>query len=167
FDAFAIEGDHMEVITREYADTIPSHLTSQLGVAPTGRRFAAVVMGAATHAVGLPDIPSPYQHLEQVVFTHRIREPEKNLRFTDEDPIVVIREMKQQDGADIWLCGGGSLAGQLIDEIDRLVLKRQPVLLGDGIPLFAPGTYDPARFDHVSSRDFDSGVSFVEQVRRR
>src|SRR5699024_10660865 len=87
FDAFAIEGDHMEVITREYADTIPSHLTSQLGVAPTGRRFAAVVMGAATHAVGLPDIPSPYQHLEQVVFTHRIREPEKNLRFTDEDPI--------------------------------------------------------------------------------
>lgn len=167
FDAFPVEGDHMDRILEEYADTVPTHLARQLGTEPDGHRFDAVVMGANTHAIGLPDHPSPYQHLEQVVFTHRRLEPAENLRSTAADPVEVVTEMKQQDGADIWLCGGGNLAAQLRSEIDRIVLKRNPVQFGDGIPLFAPGDYAPVPFDRVSSRDFDSGVSLVEYVRRR
>jgi hypothetical protein len=53
----------------------------------------------------------------------------------------------------------------LIGEIDRLVLKRQPLLFGDGISLFAPGTYAPGRFERVSNREFETGVSFTEYVR--
>ena len=36
----------------------------------------------------------------------------------------------------IWLCGGATLAGQLVDEIDELVIKRYPVVLGSGVALF-------------------------------
>ena len=47
------------------------------------------------------------------------------------------------------------------------MLKRQPLLFGSGVPLFAPGTYAPELFDHVRTRTFDSGVALTEYVRRR
>jgi dihydrofolate reductase len=166
-DAFLYDGDHMDGINEEFADAIPTDIAARLGIAQTGDRFGAVVMGANTHAMGLPDMPSPYRHLEQVVFTHRELEPGENLTVTDADPVEVVRELKRQEGADIWLCGGGQLAAALYEEIDRLVLKRQPLLFGAGIPLFAPGPYSPGRFDLVSSRVFDSGVTFTQYVRRR
>ena len=45
--------------------------------------------------------------------------------------------LKQEDGGGIYLAGGGNLAGQLIDEIDELVVKVYPLVLGEGIPMFA------------------------------
>jgi dihydrofolate reductase len=38
------------------------------------------------------------------------------------------------------LCGGARLAGALYDEIDELVLKVNPVVLGTGTPLFRGAT---------------------------
>lgn len=148
FDAFLVEGDHLAGINAEFGDTIPTDIAAHLGIDQSGGRFSTVLMGAATHAVGLPDMPSPYRHLEQVVFTHRELEPAENLTTTDANPVEVVRELKQRG------------------EIDRLVLKRQPFLFGSGIPLFAPGDYAPVRFDHVRTRDFDSGVALTEYVRR-
>lgn len=167
FDAFLVEGDHMEGINVEFADTIPTDIAAHLGIDQSGGRFDTVLMGANTHAVGLPDMPSPYRHLSQIVFTHRQLPEAENLRVTDEDPAAVVQELKQQEGRDIWLCGGGRLATQLRGEIDRLVLKRQPLLFGAGIPLFAPGEYAPEQFEHVRTRTFESGVSLAEFVRRR
>lgn len=172
FDAFSAESDLLTTIIQDYPDTIPTHLGPQLAVEPAARRFGSVVMGANTYAVGLPEVTSPYQHLEQVVFTHRELAPGKNLRATGEDPVSVVRAMKRRSdseggGADIWLCGGGNLASQLRGEIDRLILKRQPLLLGRGIPLFAPGDYEPLRFERVSARDLASGVSIEEHLPRR
>ena len=167
FDAFLVEGDHMEGINEEFADTIPTDIAAHLGIDQGGGRFDTVLMGANTHAMGLPAMPSPYRHLEQIVFTNRPLEPAENLRVTAEDPVAVVQELKQQDGKDIWLCGGGQLASRLRGEIDRLVLKRQPLLFGAGIPLFAPGEYAPERFDHVRTRTFETGVSLTEFARRR
>jgi len=167
FDAFLVEGDHLAGLNAEFGDTIPTDIAAHLDIDQSGGRFSTVLMGAATHAVGLPDMPSPYRHLEQVVFTHRELEPAENLTTTDANPVEVVRELKQQSDAegDIWLCGGADLASQLRGEIDRLVLKRQPLLFGSGIPLFAPGDYAPVRFDHVRTRDFASGVALTEYVR--
>jgi dihydrofolate reductase len=41
--------------------------------------------------------------------------------------------------------------------IQRLVLTRIPVLLGDGIPLFGPLRHD-VRLKHVGTRAFPSGM---------
>lgn len=167
FDAFLDEGDHMAVLLEEFADAIPTDIAAHLGIDRSRGRFSTVLMGANTHAVGLPEMPSPYRHLEQVVFAHRVLPPAENLTVTDADPAGLVREMKQQPGADIWLCGGGQLATQLRGEIDRLVLKRQPLLLGAGIPLFAPGGYAPLRWDHERTRSFESGVTLEEYTARR
>ncbi len=82
-------------------------------------------------------------------------------------PVDVVRRLKSQPGKAIWLCGGGQLATQLAGEIDRLVLKRSPLLFGDGIPLFAPGgAYQPSAFSEVSTTAFGSGVVISEYVRQ-
>lgn len=166
FDAFLVEGDHMEGINEEFADTIPTDIAAHLGIDQSGGRFDTVLMGANTHAIGLPDTPSPYRHLEQIVFTHQQRPEAENLRVTDEDPVAVVQELKRREGGDIWLCGGGRLATRLRGEIDRLVVKRQPLLFGAGIPLFAPDEYAPVQFAHVRTRTFESGVSLTEFARR-
>lgn len=164
FDAFPVEGDHMNYILSEYADAIPTDIAAQLGVQQQRTRFGTVLMGADTYAAGLPMMPSPYRHLEQIVFTHRgVEAPD--VTALDADPVEVVRDLKTQEGADIWLCGGGRLAGALRGEIDRLVLKRNPVAFGAGIPLFDRVSYDPVPFERIGALDFESGVSVVEYVR--
>jgi dihydrofolate reductase len=56
------------------------------------------------------------------------------------DPVALVRMMKQREGLGIWLAGGGTLAAALRDEIDELVIKRNPIVTGSGIALFQ-GTF--------------------------
>ena len=171
FDAFPVEGDHMVAQVERFPDAIPTVIADAMGIEQTGT-FDAVVMGWNTYAVGLPaGMTSPYQHLEQVVFSRTRSESDipgehPNLTVTDEDPVDVVRRFKSQPGKSIWLCGGGQVATQLAGEIDRLVLKRSPLLFGNGIPLFAPGAYQPSAFKEVSTTAFGSGVVISEYVRR-
>lgn len=165
FDAFPFEGDHIQYLFEQYPDTIPTSIAAQLGIVQPGTRFGTVLMGANTYAVG--QVESPYSHLEQIVFTSKPHAPASNLIFSDADPVETVRRLKQQPGADIWLCGGGNLASQLIDEIDRLVIKRNPIFLGDGIPLFGRTSYDPKSFALVDHRVFQSGVAISDFVRER
>lgn len=164
---FLYEGDHMDAQFAEFPDAVPTAGAAQLGLDPHIGRFSTVLMGANTHGVGLPGAPNPYSHLEQIVFTHRDLPEAENLRVTAEDPVEVVRELRHRGGKDIWLCGGAQLATQLRGEIDRLILKRQPLLFGNGVPLFAPGDYAPMRLDLVRTQNFASGVSVMEYLVRR
>ncbi|HWU28446.1 MAG TPA: dihydrofolate reductase family protein [Microbacterium sp.] len=167
FDRFLAEGDHMDVIGEKYRGTVPTVLADRAGVPADGSPFDTVVMGWNTYAVGLPMLPDPYSHLRQVVFTRSPDAPEgaEAVEFTDRDPVDVVRELKAEEGRGIWLCGGGSLAGALIDEIDHLVLKISPVLLGDGIRLFGDSSYAPTGMMPDAVTRFDSGVVIAEYSR--
>lgn len=165
FDAFLIEGDHMAGINRRFADTLPTAAAEALGVTQNREVFDTVLMGWNTYQVG--GLPSPYAHLRQIVFSRSKTAEAENLEVTAEDPVAVVRRLKKEDGAAIWLCGGGALAATLADEIDRLVLKRQPLLFGSGIPLFGERPYRPELFDAVETVAYDSGVVFTELERRR
>ncbi|MFC9515432.1 dihydrofolate reductase family protein [Nocardiaceae bacterium NPDC056970] len=165
FDAFDLEGDHMADLAR-FPDALPTDGAAHLGIAQPCTGFDTVVMGWNTYAVGLPAMPSPYRHLRQIVFSRNNSAEAESLVVTDADPVELVRDLKRQPGADIWLCGGGTLATLLVDEIDRLIVKRHPLLFGAGVPLFAPGAYRPAAFDVVDTRSFRSGVAVTEYARR-
>ena len=45
FDAFPVEGDHIETILRDYVDTVPGPGLTALGLTPDLQRFDTVLMG--------------------------------------------------------------------------------------------------------------------------
>ncbi|QEW02930.1 dihydrofolate reductase family protein [Microbacterium lushaniae] len=162
FDAFLVEGDHASVVFGEYADALPAHAHAALGIEPPKTRFDTVIMGWNTLTPALDiGVASPYPHLRQVVASRRPRDVDPAIVLTD-DPLATVRTMKREDGLDLWLCGGGELAGALLPEIDRLVLKRNPVAFGSGIPLFGSAPYEPRAFALTRTRSFESGVVIEE-----
>lgn len=166
FDGFPVEGDHMQAITETYADTLPTHVADALGIERTNPMFDTVLMGWNTYAVGLPlGVRSPYRHLRQIVFSRTRRAEADDVETRGDDPVAVVRALKSEPGRSLWLCGGGALASTLAGEIDRLVLKRNPVLFGSGVPLFTPGPYAPERFEEVATTAFRSGVVISEYAR--
>lgn len=177
FDFFPLEGDHGPWITENYPETVPGHFRGQLGLAETPPRvFDTVLLGRTTHQVAVDEgLASGYPHLRQYVFTsHPDDLPrEEGLTATGQDPVEVVRGLKaERSGHDIWLCGGGALAATLLDQIDELRLKVNPLVLGGGIPLIgaAPGGSGRAGvavrpFTRRLSREFESGVTYVEYAR--
>lgn len=165
FDAFPAEGDHMPVLLREFADAVPAHVLSAIGAEAPLDRFDTVIQGWNSYAVALAaGIERPYAHLREYVATRSHTDAPEGVTFTA-DALGTVRELKQEQGKDIYLCGGGDLAGVLLPEIDRLVLKRNPVVLGDGIRLFGHADATTVNVTLERCRSFGSGV-IVEEYRR-
>ena len=73
------------------------------------------------------------------VFTHREFAPFAGITFTSQAVEDVHAEMVTAAGdKDVWVVGGGDLAGQFADAglLDELILYIAPVTLGAGRPLF-------------------------------
>ena len=68
----------------------------------------------------------------------------------------LVRQLKAEPGRDIWLCGGGRLAGGVFTEIDELILKVNPLLIGSGVPLFA-GAVGTQRATLVERQSYPNG----------
>ena len=165
FTPLMVEGDSLSALVEEYPDTLPAQARAALGIDAANRRFDTVLMGAATYRVP-GGLPSPYPHLRQYVVSRSIRSTPDDVTLVSGDLLPWVRGLKAEEGLAIWLCGGGTLAGQLLPEIDRLFLKISPVVLGRGLPLFAtevPGL----RFTRTAVRPFGNGVVFVQYDRTR
>ena len=159
FDFFPISAELMAVMNAELPETVPTHFRAPAGLTDTpNRRFDTVVMGRGTYEPALKEgITSPYAHLKQYVFSRTLppaTEPE--VEIVAGDPAEFVRELKSRDGGDIWLCGGGDLAGQLLPEVDEFIIKLNPVVIGSRIPLarrdFRPAQADPDRVPGLRQR---------------
>jgi dihydrofolate reductase len=157
-DFFPFEGELMATVLTDYPETLPVHARGALGVADApNRRFDTVVMGRATYEPALDaGITSPYPHLEQYVVSRSLHVEDAAVRVAA-DPSTLVRDLKAREGLGIWLAGGGKLAGALRDEIDELVVKRNPIVLGSGISLFE-GQFSPTTFEPAWCRELEGGV---------
>ncbi|WP_439661806.1 dihydrofolate reductase family protein [Lentzea sp. HUAS TT2] len=160
FDGFVFEGDHMAGINAHYPETVPTSFRAEAGLENTpNQHFDTVLMGRNTYqAPG--GLASPYAHLRQFVVTSQALDTPPDVEVINSDVVGRVRALKAEDGLDIWLCGGGKLAGELLPEIDSLLLKIHPVVFGRGIPLF-DGKADITKFARTDAQLFESGVSFM------
>ncbi len=156
---FGADPKTLNAIFAEYPETCPAHLREVLGVDANPRHFDAVVMGYNTHRPALEaGLTSAYPHLAQYVLTHRADLPaDPTVTVVPEDPVGLVRDLKQQPGRDIWLCGGADVAAQLAGEIDEYHLKVNPVLIGAGIPLLGRSVA-PIHLDLGHTRVLPAGV---------
>ena len=139
FAAFPQEGEHFSDLIADFPETFPAHVQSALGITAPNQRFDTVLMGRATYDVGASvGLTNPYPHLAQYVFSRSMqRAPDPQVSLVSTEVVPFVRSLKQRAGRDIWLCGGGKLAADLFSEIDELILKINPLILGQGRPLFA------------------------------
>jgi dihydrofolate reductase len=109
------------------------------------RDYDTVLMGKKTYEAGYqygvaPGEPSPvYSGMMRYIFSENMESYQRErLQVVREDAADFARRLKRQPGGSIYLCGGGHLAGSLLDQelIDELILKTHPVVFGKGIPLF-------------------------------
>lgn len=96
-----------------------------------------------------------------IVLSHRPppKGADPRVEFTAEDPKALARRLRAEGGRDVWLMGGGSSAAAFLDagEVDEVVAHVIPVLLGSGIPLFAPARRD-VRLELRETKAFPDGV---------
>ncbi len=98
-----------------------------------------VVMGRRTYEVALRSGMASYPGVKNYVFSHTIKQTsDKNVAIIAEDAAEFVRKLKEQEGQDICVMGGGLLAKSLFEAnlIDEVGLNIHPVLLGSGIPVF-------------------------------
>ncbi|QKT11257.1 dihydrofolate reductase family protein [Rhodococcus sp. W8901] len=148
-------------INERYPETVPTHIRPQAGLqdAPN-RAFDTIIMGRGTYEPALAvGITSPYAHLRQLVVSTTLGTiPDPAVELVSTDPVEAVRKLKAEDGLDIWLAGGGQLAGALLPEIDELIVKSYPVVGGAGLPAFA-GPFRPTAFTRTDLTSFDNGAS--------
>jgi dihydrofolate reductase len=127
-----------------------------------------VIQGRASYQLALDiNVTSPYAHMRQYVASRTIRQsPDPAVEIVSDDLVGKVRELKQEEGLDIYLCGGSKLAGELLDEIDELVIKTYPVVLGSGMPMFA-SEFRLTEFTLGSVRTFGNGTLVRQYARRR
>jgi dihydrofolate reductase len=164
FDGFIFEGDHMAGINAKYADTVPTAFREAIGLADVpNRNFDTVLMGRNTYQVP-GGLPSPYAHLRQFVVSSTLTDTPDDVEVIRSDVAGRVAALKEEDGLDIWLCGGGKLAAELLPLIDKMLIKIHPVVFGRGIPLF-DGKADITKFQRTDAQLFESGVSFMTYER--
>ncbi len=134
-----MEGEHFADLIADFPETIPAHFRNQLGITAENKHFDTVLMGRKTYDIGVKEgITNPYPQMQQYVFSKTLQSsPDRNVALVSTDPIAFVSELKQRSGKDIWLCGGGEFATALFPEIDEMILKINPVLIGTGIPFFS------------------------------
>jgi dihydrofolate reductase len=156
--------------TTLYPETVPTAHRAAVGLGDApNRHFDTVVMGLGAYRPGLDaGITSPYAHLRQYVVSSTLApDIDPAVTVVPGDPLGLVRALKREEGTgpDIWLCGGGRLAGALLPEIDELVIKNYPVVAGAGIPAF-DGAFDPTVFDVAERTAFPNGVTLTRLTRR-
>lgn len=155
--AFPTHPETLAALFERYPETCPTHLRAALGITGEARRFDTVLMGARTHEPALDaGLTSAYPHLRQYVVTHRDLPADESVHPIRSGLHEAVTALKSEPGTDVWLCGGGHLAGQLIDLIDEIQLKINPVLLGDGVPLVRGAR--PSGFELTAAETLPGGV---------
>jgi len=121
----------------------------------------ALLLGSQTYefALKLGKWPSPDK--PSWVFTHRglpILHP--SITLTAQPPREVIELLTSRGLRRAWLMGGGKLAASFHADqlISRYIISMFPILLGSGIPLFAPHSSGADALRFVAAKPFKSGI---------
>lgn len=129
--------------------------------------FDTVIMGRKTYEFGYqyglqPGQPA-YSHMDHYIFSNSLTfdQPHEKVHIGPPD-ITTVRQLKEGQGADIYLCGGGTLAGWLLEHkmIDLLKIKLNPLVLGQGTHLFG-NSRNQHQLELKETKRFDEGLQIM------
>jgi len=120
----------------------------------------ALLLGSKTYEFALKFGSWPSPNTPSWVFTgRRLKQLHPSIMLTSESPREVVELLAARGLGRVWLMGGGKLATSFRTEglISHYILNVMPIILGRGIPVFAPG--GPQRSLALeSAKPFKSGI---------
>jgi dihydrofolate reductase len=127
----------------DWLEGLPNPDNSDYGYGKFLEGIGSIVMGRKTYEVIMGfGVEWPYAGLQTFVVSRQpglaINSPDTQL--VQEEIPRLISQLKASSDKDIWLVGGGELATWFLNQdlLDRIILTVIPLVLGNGIPLFAP-----------------------------
>ena len=106
------------------------------------QKIDTILMGRRTYEVALEHNKGKnniYPGIKTYVFSRTLKTSgDENVEIISDDAAEFVRDLKNAEGKEICLMGGGNLARTFFeaDLIDEIGFNIHPVLLGAGIPLF-------------------------------
>lgn len=103
----------------------------------------AILMGRATYDAIHRHGAWPYPGKPTIVLSSRpLAAPPEGVEARAGDLRGIVAELESQGHERVWVAGGGQVARSMIaiGKLDVLEMAIIPIILGDGIPLFPPGT---------------------------
>jgi dihydrofolate reductase len=121
----------------------------------------ALLLGSHTYEFALKLGRWPAPEKLSWVFTQRdLQVLHPSITLTSQSPRKVVASLEARGFRRAWLMGGGELAASFHSEvlISRYIISVFPVLLGSGIPLFAPHSTRPDALRFIAAKPFKSGI---------
>lgn len=152
----------------DWLESFPTPKGEDFGYGELMKNVDTTLMGNKTYQQVLGfDMPFPYTGCENYVFTRQQDlTSDENVQFISSDVVAFIQNLKNKPGKDIWLIGGGQLNTIFLnaDLIDEMMITILPIVLGEGIPLFAPTAKE--KMLHLKEfKAFENG--FVQLIYRK
>lgn len=126
-----------------------------------------ILMGRKSYEVGQElgkGQKNPYPGMKTYIFSRTLPEESESEDFeiVSSDAVEFTRNLKNREGKDICVMGGGELAKSLFeaDLIDEIGFNIHPVLLGKGIPLFHEMNRQ-IDLELIESKPFQNGCVLV------
>lgn len=131
------------------------------------KQFDTVIMGRKTYEFGykfgLKPGKAAYPHMEHFIFSNTLifDKQDENVHINKVN-LSKIKALKNESGADIYLCGGGEFAGWLLENamIDILKIKLNPLILGSGTKIFGKSK-GQHKLVVENSQKFDDGLQII------
>lgn len=139
------------------------------GYAAFSSTIDTIILGRKTYDWVLKEIGhSHYDHGDKKVYviTRTQRPAVGNTTFYTGDPVELIKQLKKEEGKNIYCDGGAEIINQLLknDLIDEFIISIIPVLVGNGIRLFKDGRSEQS-LELVSTKTFDTGLTQLRYKR--
>ena len=107
-----------------------------------------------------PEVAEGMNQSEKIVFSKTLKNTNwDNSRIVRTNPVEEVKRMKKENGSDMTVLGSGTIVTQLAENnlIDTYMLMVDPVVLGEGTPIFQ-GIKRQPDLKLMDTRKFKSGV---------
>lgn len=144
-----------------WLDRVPPPEDTDYGYASFYESIDTTLQGASTYDQIISwGIDFPYKDKKNYVLTRqKDREDTEFVSFISQDHTAFIEQLKQEQGKDIWLIGGGQVNTLLLNAglIDEIIIFMMPIILNGGIDVF-DGLPKETQLDLISSKSYSSGA---------
>ncbi|WP_294081436.1 dihydrofolate reductase family protein [Proteiniphilum sp. UBA5384] len=113
------------------------------------------------------DVVWPYKDKTTYVISRNPSIQKDNIHFISQNIVETVSQLREAEGKDIWLVGGGEIISMLLnhDLIDEMIIITIPFLLGNGISLFSEISKE-SKWEATAFQKYTNGVTQVHYKKK-